>query len=363
VNSSAAFSGAFGFEFLRPAWTAFALLGLVVLALGTFALARRRRERERLVAARHLARFLPDWSEGRARARVLLAAAAAAFCGLALAGPVRGWTVRAVERRGIDLVVCIDSSRSMLARDLRPNRLARARREVAGLLEQMQGGRVALIAFAGDAREVAPLTHDRTTLTKLLETISPQDNEQGGTDLGMALRRALAMFDGRTGAHEAIVLLTDGEDLEGGGLEAAKLAAEQSIRVFVVGMGTPEGGKIPVQRADGSEGFLTDGTGAEVVSALDGTTLTELAHATGGEYLAATQSVTPLEELYQKRIAQIEGRELGSGEEHVPHDRFQWALVAALACMLIEVGLRERVGRRARLRREAARPQNLGEAA
>ena len=79
--------------------------------------------------------------------------------------------------------------------------------------------------------------------------------------------------------------------------------------------------------------------------------------------LAATQSVTPLEELYHKRIAQIEGRELGSGEEHVPHDRFQWALVAALACMLIEVGLRERVGRRARLRREAARPQSFGEAA
>ena len=242
----------------------------------------------------------------------------------------------------------------MLVRDLRPDRLDRARREVAGLLERMRGDRVALIAFAGDAREVAPLTHDRTTLRHLLETLDPDDNEQGGTDLGAALQRALSLFDGRSGAHEAIVMLTDGEDLEGQGLEVARTAAERGIRVFVVGMGTPEGGKIPVRLDDGREGFLTDRDGNEVVSALDGESLAALAAATGGDYLSCAQSVTPLEELYAKRITRLEGVELGTGEEWVPHDRFQWALVVAAACMLGELGLRERARRARRAREEFA---------
>jgi len=319
----------------------------------------RRRARAHLVSERHARRFLPEYSEGRARARIVLAACAASLLGVAAAGPVRGWTVREVQRRGIDLVVCIDTSRSMLVRDLRPSRLARARREVAGLLDHLHGDRVALIAFAGDAREVAPLTHDRTTLTKLLDTLTPDENEQGGTDLGAALSRALSLFDGRTGAHEAVILITDGEDHEGHGLEVARQAAERGIRVYVVGMGTPEGGKIPVLRADGGEGFLTDREGQEVVSALDGSTLAEIAHATGGEYLAATQAVTPLEELYDKRISTLEGRELGGGQEWVPHDRFQWALVLAVTCMLVEAGLRER----RRLRRDRPAPSAQAQAA
>lgn len=351
MRGSGAFSGPFGFEFLRPQAAPLLAVALLVLALGLWSLARRRAERERLVAPRRQAQFFERYSEGRARLRVALAAGAAFFTALALSGPVRGWTVREVQRKGLDLVVCIDTSRSMLVRDLRPDRLERARREVAGLLERLRGDRVALIAFAGDAREVAPLTHDRTTLRALLETLTPEDNEQGGTDLGAALQRALSMFDGRSGAHEAIVVLTDGEDLEGQGLEIARTAAERGIRVFVVGMGTPEGGKIPVLRPDGREGFLTDSQGNEVISALHGESLAEIAAATGGEYLSTAQSVTPLEELYEKRVTRLEGVELGSGEEWVPHDRFQWALALAAACMLGELGLRERA-RRARRARE-----------
>jgi Ca-activated chloride channel family protein len=219
-------------------------------------------------------------------------------------------------------------------------------REVGGLIERLEGDRVALLAFSGDAREVAPLTHDRTTLRALLERVTPDDNVVGGTDLGAALQRALALFDGRTGAHEAIVLLTDGEDLSGHGLEVARTAAEQGIRIYVVGMGTQQGGKIPVLDQGGRESFLTGGEGGEVVSALDGSSLEEIARVTGGEYLAATRSAAPLEELYQMRISRLEGRDLQGGKEWVPHDRFQWVLVLALGCMLLESGLRERIGRR-----------------
>ncbi len=335
-----------GFDLLRPAQLIWVLAAVLLLVVALLSLAARRRDRAKLVAARHMARFLPNYSEGRAVARVVLATTGVLLLAVALSGPVRGWTMRAVQRRGLDLVVCIDTSHSMLVRDVRPDRLSRALREVGGLIDRLEGDRVALLAFSGDAREVAPLTHDRTTLRALLERVTPDDNVVGGTDLGAALQRALSLFDGRTGAHEAIVLLTDGEDLSGHGLDVARAAAEAGIRIYVVGMGTGQGGKIPLVDEAGRESFLADGEGAEVISALDGSSLEQIASVTGGDYLAATRSAAPLEELYQMRISRLEGRDLQGGKEWVPHDRFQWLLVLALSCMLLESGLRERVARR-----------------
>lgn len=335
-----------GFELLRAALWPLVLSAPVLLALGAFALAARARERAALVAPRRMARFLPGYSENRARLRVALACAGALLLAVSALGPVRGYTEREVRRRGVDLVVCIDTSRSMLARDVRPSRLERARREVRGLLERLAGDRVALLAFSGDAREVAPLTHDYSTLATLLGEVSPADNRKGGTDLAAALERALALFDGRTGNHEAIVLITDGEDLEGEGAAMAREAERRGIRVFVVGVGTKEGGKIPAVLADGSEGFLRDPAGNEIVTRLDPATLETLAESTGGMFLSTEQSPTPLEELYRVGVARMERRELEGGLERVPHDRFQWTLALGLCCILAEAGLRERRGAR-----------------
>ncbi len=334
-----------GFDLLRSASGAWLLAAPALLALGWLGLRWRRAETEHLVAERHLARFLPRTSRNRARARLWLAGAGTILLGIALVGPVRGYTEREVRRRGLDLCVCLDSSRSMLVRDLRPDRLTRARREVLGLLEHLRGDRVALLAFSGDVREVAPLTHDRTTFAALLETVSPEDNQVGGTDLGAALERALALFDGRTGAHEAIVLLTDGEDLEGRGLEMAREAARRGVRLYAVGMATEAGGKIPSEEAGGGEGFVRDSAGSEVVSRLEGGNLAELAEITGGAYLSAASSPVPLEEIYAGRISRLEGREMGQGIDRVPHDRYQWFLVLGLACMLLETGMREKRAR------------------
>ena len=331
-----------GFDLLRPAQLGWLVVALALGGLGVFALRRRREARELLVAARHKDRFLPGFSRSIAAARVVLATAAALFLALAVAGPVRGYTEKSVARRGLDLVVCIDTSRSMLVRDVRPDRLTRAKREVAGLIERMHGDRIALVAFAGESRDISPLTHDRTTLRALLERVDTAENTKGGTDLGAALGHALQLFDGRSGAHEAIVVVTDGEDLEGKGLEQAKLAAERGIRVYVVGMATEAGGKIPQADASGRESFVKDEDGREVVSSLSDATLREIAKAAGGEYLAATQSAVPLEELYLQRINRLEGRELEGGIEYVPHDRYQWFGAVALAAMVLEGALRER---------------------
>ncbi|MFT5286367.1 MAG: Ca-activated chloride channel family protein [Planctomycetota bacterium] len=339
MNASSSF---LGFDLLRSEFAPFALCALVLLAVGFYGLIARQREREQLVSGSQIKRFLPGYSNNRARLRVILAAVGCLFLCLSLLGPVRGYTKREVRRSGLDIVVCIDTSRSMLSRDVRDSRLGRAKREVLGLLDRLASDRVALVGFSGDARQVAPLTHDRTTLAALLESVSPLDNRKGGTDLGVAIERALQLFDGRSGNHEAIVLLTDGEDLEGNGLKRAKQAAEQGIRVYVIGVGTTEGGKIPVELADGTEGFMQDARGTEIVTRLDSSTLEVLAKATGGLYLSTEQSPTPLEYIYDRSISKMDRRDLDGGIERVPHDRFQWTLVLALACMVFEVGLRER---------------------
>jgi Ca-activated chloride channel family protein len=349
-------AGVIGFELLRPGLAWLLVLAPLALVAGWLALGRSRVELGRWVAESKRARFLPGHSFHRARLGLLLAGAGTLFLALALLGPVRGHTYRAVSRRGLDIVLCLDTSRSMLAQDLRPSRLERAKREIRGLLDHLRGDRVALVAFSGDARDVTPLTRDRGTLAALLAHVTPDDNQKGGTDLAAALARALALFDGRTGAHEAIVLLTDGEDLGGQASAQAEEAAKRGIRVFVVGLGTEAGGKIPVSEG-GRASFLKDENGQEVVTRLERETLVALARRTGGDFLSAEEAPTALEDLYRARITRLQGREIEGGERRVPYDRFQWPLALALLCFLAELLVGARRGSR------AAEPQRMGLAA
>ncbi len=345
-----------GFDLLRPGLTSFLVAAPLALLLGWLALGARERARAKLVDARHLERFLPGYSRSRARLRVFCVTGGFLFLALALVGPVRGYTLREVRHRGLDLVVCLDTSRSMLVQDLKPDRLERAKREVSLLLDHLKGDRVALVAFSGDVRNVAPLTHDRDTLRWFLNSLSPRENVVGGTDIGGALEHALGLFDGRSGSHEAIVLLTDGEDLEGHGLAMAEEAKTRGIGIYVVGMATESGGKIP-----DTQGWVKDELGHEVVSRLDGETLAKIADVTGGAYLSAESSALPLEEIHEKRLSRLEGREFGGGKEKIPHDRYQWPLVLGVACLLVAAGLSER--RPAARARPAAVPATAEERA
>ncbi|TAJ14563.1 MAG: VWA domain-containing protein [Planctomycetota bacterium] len=336
-----------GFELLRAAWLPALCVAPILLALGLWSLLARQSALRRLFDERFARRAQSQVSRLRGAVRVGLCACSALCIALALLGPTRGWSLREARQQGIDVVVCIDTSRSMLARDLRPDRLTRAKREVQGLLGQLAGNRLALVAFAGDARDIAPLTRDKTALARLLEPLTPDDNRQGGTNLAAAIERALALFDGRSGAHEAIVLVTDGEDLEGKGLEAATKAAERGIRTWVVGIGTAAGGKIPLSARDGREGYLTDADGKDVVTQLAGTSLERLATSTGGDYLSTEQSPTPLEDLYKLRIQRLETRALEQGLVRIPHDRYQWFLLPGLALALLAALIGERRAPRA----------------
>lgn len=327
-----------GFEILYPAgWLAWLLLVPVVLS-ALYAVRARRQAAESVADARRWSQVWPQHHQVGRLIRQALSGAALLLLGLALLGPSRGHSVRDLPRRGLDLVVCVDASRSMLVDDMGRTRLEEARRQIAAMLQGLRGDRVALITFAGDARRVVPLTRDHVTFTWFLDRIGPDLHPKGGTNLAAAVDTALEMFDGRTGNHEAIVLITDGEDHSGEALDAAARARKRKIRVDVLGMGSEGGGKVPAR--DG--GWVQDANGVDVVSRLDASTLRTLARETGGGYAAAEGSTLNLERLFLAGTAQLEGRTYESGKQRVPHDRFQWPLFLAVILLVLRTPFRER---------------------
>ncbi|MEZ6018279.1 MAG: VWA domain-containing protein [Planctomycetota bacterium] len=341
VPGSPATLALLGFEVLRPGLALVALgAGVIVLAAGLMQRALRRRDLARLADAHLLVRLFPGRLPGRLAVRIVLGLVATLLLALALLGPVRGFTLVPLQRRGVDLVIALDTSRSMLAEDNEPNRLARAKKELDALLTKLEGERVGLVAFAGTAWDVAPLTRDLDTVRYFMKRLSPDDNRAGGTDLGKALEFATRRLGEAGDATEVILLVTDGEDLGGAGLTVAREAAARGAKVHVLGMGTDGGAKIP----DGRGRFIRDENGADVVTKLEDATLRQIADATGGVYMRAHGSVLPLERLYDLVISKEQGRDVVDGKERIPQDRYQWPLALALALMLAELALRERRG-------------------
>lgn len=242
-----------------------------------------------------------------------------------------------IERRGLDLVFCLDTSRSMLARDVEPNRLERAKLDITSVLPQLKGGdRAGLVVFAGEAKPIAPLTHDLDSFRWLLRQVDTDSVRKGGSDLATALRAGLERIEPNDARTSVIILLTDGEDLGGAGREAARAAAEKGVIVHAVGYGSTRGSKIPVQE-EGQEKFLASGKGDEVVSAMDADGLRALAAATGGEFLRADAVPLPLVELKEKRLDLLAKRAYEAGEETQQKTRFQWVLLPAMLLLLGEL--------------------------
>jgi len=313
--------------FAQPWWL---LLGIAVAAAGWFA-----RQRARRAAAVRAAVFGP-------RAQALLVGGTAArpalrrACGasawlavvLALAGPRWGAPAASVLPQRLDLAVCLDVSRSMLARDVAPSRLQFARSMVAQLVARARGDRVGLVAFAGDARLCVPLTTDGASFAQLLAATDELSVARGGTDLGRALDTALAALVGRSGG--TVLLLTDGEDHGGAGVAAAQRCASSGVTVHCVGFGSERGGKIPLA-GQGGETFLRDAAGRDVVTSQDRKALQAIAAAGGGNYVdAATAGERALAELYERAILPAARGRAEAGGELAPAERFQWPLALAL---------------------------------
>lgn len=268
--------------------------------------------------------------------------AALFFALLALLQPFWGEELRQVEARGVDLLVCLDVSQSMLARDLAPNRLARAKREIRALAERLRGDRMGLVAFAGEARLLVPLTQDMDSFAQLVELADTNSVPRGGTNLGAALEQALKALEGASGNHEAVFLITDGEDLEAQGLRIAEICKEKKIVVHCVGFGSAQGSKIAMISDDGSEVFLRDREGKEIVTVMDIASLRRIAEKTGGEFVDAGTLPLPLIELYEKRIVPMSRKSFESEQRQERKNRFQWPLLLAFALWILEFSLTDR---------------------
>ena len=303
--------------------------------------ARRRKALEAFAHPRRHPALLEKVHLRARRTRYLLLFLAVLLASFAALGPASGFLLRPVRRKGVDLLFLLDVSKSMLARDVKPSRLERAKRDIRGLLPELTGERVGLVVFSGSPVLVCPLTHDYDAFQELLSRVDTNLPALGGTDLGRGLEAALRALGPGHEASKAVILLSDGEDLIGEWRAALKKAVRRKIRVYAVGYGTPEGAKITVKQG-GKEVFLKGPDGKEVVTRLYEKTLREVAEKTGGAYIRAVSVPLPLEELLKKRIRPLKKRKYEEEKRRVPWNRYQWPLSAALLFLLLRLALPER---------------------
>ena len=313
----------------------------LIAGLLVWALRRRRRALEQFAQA-NLLPVLTSGTDPRGQQwRAGLLVVTLALLILALAGPRWGFQWEEVRREGVDIVVALDTSRSMLATDVTPTRLDRAKLALQDLVQQLQGDRIGLIAFAGSAFVQCPLTLDYGAFLESLRSVTVGIIPKGGTALGAAIRTGLSAFEDQPGKHHALIIITDGEDHDGQVQSASQQAAEKGITVYTVGVGTPEGELIPLS-VDGRRTFLKDRQGQVVKSRLDTETLQYIALTTGGAYVYDSGPSLGLGEVYTRYLSQLEKRELTSTLERRYAERFQLPLTLGLILLALEACIRDR---------------------
>ncbi len=261
------------------------------------------------------------------------------FIILALTQPRWGYEWEELRQEGVDIVIALDVSKSMLAEDIPPNRLSRAKRKIADLLQMLDGDRIGLVAFAGSAFVQCPLTLDYSAAKLFLDATDTDLLSSQGTALAEAIRTSVKAFRSEDKKSKAILLITDGEDHQGNPVEAAKWAAEQGVKIYTIGIGKEIGAPIP----DPAGGFKKDSLGEVVLTKLDETTLQQIALETGGTYVRSVTGDLDLEKIYLENINQkIEQKELKTERRKLWQERFQWAVFLAFICLLIEFTIRER---------------------
>ncbi len=265
---------------------------------------------------------------------------------LALADPQFGTAVREVSRRGLDMQVVLDVSRSMLTDDVKPSRLERAKLEIRGLVDQLRGDRVGLVLFAGTAYEQCPATLDYNTFKMFLNEADPSVMPRGGTALAEGILRGTKALEHSPG-QRVMVLVTDGEDLSGRLDAAIQEAQKHKIAVYTLPMGTAEGAPIRVRDAQGGETFVRDARGEVVLSKANPEQMARIASATGGRVATLTGGELPLDKVYETEILKMERTQLQSMQHKQFEHRFQWPLFAGLLFLVIEAALLERRPRHA----------------
>lgn len=271
-----------------------------------------------------------------------LLVAAAGFIIFSLLRPQWGFHWEEVKRKGLDIIIALDTSKSMLAEDVLPSRLERAKLAAKDLVGALKGDRIGLIAFSGSAFLQCPLTVDYGGFLLSLEDISAETIPLGGTSISSAIKEALAGYSGGEKKYKVMIIITDGEDHVGDALKAAEEAKKEGIVIFCIGIGTKEGELIQVTDSQGQKEFLKDKAGNAVKSSLDEDVLQKIALATGGAYVRATNTEFGLELIYREKLSKMEKRELEGKMNKRYEERFGIFLAIAVLLLLAEFFISDR---------------------
>ena len=319
------------FRFAHPQYLWLLLAVPAMILLYALAARSRRKRIARFGNPDTVAELMPDVSTGRRRLKFALFAAAVALAVLAAARPQLGSKLRESKSKGVEMMLVVDVSNSMLAEDFAPNRLERTKYAINKLLDEMkQQERVGLIVFAGEPKVQLPITSDFRMAKAFAKRISPDLVEEQGTAVGKALSLATMSFSSESERSRAVILITDGENHEDDAVAAARRAAEQGVRIYTIGIGTPEGAPIEI----GGE-FVKDEDGTMVVSKLNEQMLEEIAAITDGAYIRSTNQSMGLEEIVDS-IEKMEKSELELLRFEEYNEQYQYLLAAALVLLLGE---------------------------
>ncbi|MEP6549377.1 MAG: VWA domain-containing protein [Gammaproteobacteria bacterium] len=320
--------------FAHPIWLLAAVLAAGAMLWTWWCFDRRQRAALAQFVAAHLqTKLTQSVSTVRQRVKRGLLAATVVLLFIALAGPQAGFQLELIKRRGNDIIFAVDTSRSMMTPDVKPNRLARAKLAIDDFVGHLDGDAVGLIAFAGSAFLQTPITLDYGAFRENLAVLDTHIIPRGGTNITSAVRQAQAALRSRPDSDKVLILVTDGEDLEGDVIGAAKAAAQQGLKIYTVGVGTANGDLIPLP-ADQGGGFLKDTAGQFVKSHLDEATLRHIAEVTGGIYTPLGSEGQGLETIYRQALGALAKHDLAAEEHRVYIQRFQWPLGAGLLCLI-----------------------------
>jgi Ca-activated chloride channel family protein len=335
---------------MRFATPEYFYLGVFAIALiGLFVLwsARKKRRLLELFADKKLVGGLTaNFSLQKRRYKYLLLFLGLIFLVLALARPQYGTHMVMLKREGQDVMLVVDCSKSMLAEDMKPNRLDKAKQEVRGLISRMTGDRVGLVAFAGAAFTQCPLTLDYSAAQMFIDVLDVDLIPTPGTNIGAAIEAATAAFNQKERKNKIMIIITDGEDFGGDIKRAVKEAKVQGVKIFTIGLGKPEGEPIPIRNDRGEMiGYKKDGRGELVLTRLDEQMLQEIAADADGRYYHASAGEIALDQIYED-INALEKKEQKGMLMTQYEDRYQYVLPFAILCFGAEILISERKSRR-----------------
>jgi len=344
-------------SFGTPQWLWGLFLTLILIAFFIRAERRGLRRLQEFVSARLLPHLAGTVNRPRRALRFGLQLVGLSLGLVSLAQPRWGYTFEDVKRKGLDLLIAVDTSRSMLSNDVQPNRLERVKLAAQDLINELQGDRVGLIAFAGRAFLQAPLTIDYEAVMESVNDLDTQTIPEGGTNISSAITLAAQSFGKSAVGNRALIVFTDGEELSGDAVKAAKAASDAGVRIFTIGVGTPQGSLVPITSENGETAFVKDSAGQVVKSKLDEKRLREIAQATGGFYIQLENGPRTMRQIYNEGLAKMQAAQIDVRLSRRPIERYEWPLGAALIALSLSILIGER--KRARERTHVAVPVKM----